>query len=212
MSLKREVVCLSSDPKWLDYRYDLVTASEIVALFPEYAYKAQTRGKLIELKRTKNDIFQGNELTWWGSHLESSIVRAYAEITQARTRGINILLKRGRIGATLDGLCLPPRISETKHIATNRHIRSFLLEARELPQKTGILEIKNRKMGDPDEIPSYHWVQVQTQLYVTGYPYAIYCPKIGACGIYPKVVLPDYEFMAKLEPAVEEFWKEVKCG
>lgn len=224
------VVCTDDDPDWLSHRAQLITASEISILFQDTKWK--TRDDLVREKRTGESDFEPTHKTWWGQHMEVPIMRAYGKIVGAPVRPLNALFRHPTLplGATIDGLTRRPRprneVSDHPAWTHERDGRRYpspylsnfydeLEEYSDAVTGTGLIEIKNTygwkiKPRWVEDIPSYYWAQVQAQLWVTGYKWAVICPKVGYCDIVPRLVLPSEKFRVEATRLVKEFWDDVR--
>lgn len=112
------------------------------------------------------------------------------------------------LGPSLADLCSDPQHAEEFLESLPRNEDGYI--------KDGIIEMKQsdgwKKQVEQwtEGVPEYYWIQVQTQLYVTGVDYAAVVCRLGVADIRCHVVLPDEDFWNhEMIPAVEEFWNEV---
>lgn len=196
-------VCKQEDPQWLEERRKVFTASEIAAFFGE-GYKSQKEVLQDKLGHSDWSPPTPGDQAWWGLFLERENMRAFSVLSGLRTRPTNAFLVSQRnpgLGATIDGLC-------------REGAQTGLIEMKNVNQVdlTGALNAErwaNGFQGDRPRLPQYRWIQVQAQLYVTGYPFAYLCAKIGACDMVWHRIEPDVLFFEDLEAAVAKAQKKL---
>lgn len=130
------------------------------------------------------------------------------------------------LGATIDGLTEAPGGSNgpslqevSQHPACTPAVIKLFEACSAKIEGTGILEVKNTSAWNKKNwwdgkkkralVPPYYWAQVQLQLYLSGYPWAIICALVGGRELIPSLILPSKPFVDRLLPAIEEFWLDV---
>lgn len=224
MSGKRpyQVVCNADDPQWHQHRLLLATGSEMPTIMGEApSWFSTTRGDLIRAKRQRiQHSFPTTRRMWWGSAAERGNIACFSKLTGLRTRPTNTLLAstKARIGATLDGLVLVPgRLDKADYLGHTSEDNNIATLLAELEDYEGLLPLEAKQSdgwkNQVDEwtkaVPRYYWIQVQTQLYVTGLPAGIIFCRLGVADLRAHLVPADEWFFEQMEESVEEFWKEV---
>lgn len=216
-------ICHDKDPQWLEERRKVFTASEIAAFFGE-GYKSQKEVLLgkFDLAPSDSDPDLARK-AWWGREMERANMRAFSALTGFRSRPVNAFLTSVRLpslGCTIDGL------------TTGLDLRCGLLEMKNVEMfdqridmddqyekihegKIQLYDLDNRVRwrngfdGEKPRLPKYRWIQVQAQLYVTGYPFAVLCAKIGAADMVWHTIYPDELFFLDLEEVVRRAQKKL---
>ncbi len=157
-----------------------------------------------------------------GNFSEAANIQLFGQLVGAHTKSVNdfFVADSGKhIGASVDGYIWPPSKYPTYGLTSNDDLLDNIQdEIRELdlPSNTmGLLEAKQSSGWKAQkeqwaEAPyPYHVCQVQTQLYVTGLPYAVIFCRLGVDDWAGHVILPDEFFWEAIESAVAEFWERV---
>jgi putative phage-type endonuclease len=190
---------LTNREQWLQARLKFIGASESAALFDAspwesalslYAKKLNLRGVALP---SGND-----EAIRWGSRFENAIADEWAERNKATLENLGAftILTEGNLSATLDR-----KIVACKPIDFERPLEG-----------PGALEIKkvaaSKKAQWEDAPPIHYQIQVQHQLAVTGWKWAILAPLfIGeySMELGSVVIERNDEFIAKLVQKANEF-------
>lgn len=213
-----EVVCTDSDPRWPQFRHELITASSVATLLGVSPWS--TREQLLEEKMQEEPRdWKDSRNMWHGRYDEHHNMRKFGDITGIRCRATHLFLrstKLTKIGCTLDGLCIAPRTErELVSVATKKNLTTLVNYVSGLGG-TGLIEMKQTETWNGKNwktaVPPYYRVQVQTQLFVTGYDWAIIACAIGAADMTAYVIEKDDFFEDELTAAVADFVKELEDG
>lgn len=196
-------VCTQDDPRWFQERRKVFTASEIAAFFGE-GYKTQKA--ILEDKLSDKDGSPPTpgDQAWWGLFLERRNLEAFGDLHGLPVRGFNGFLVSTRtpgLGATIDGLA---RENGQTGIVEMKNVDMY-----DLSNQDNRIRWRNGFDGEKPRLPKYRWIQVQAQLYVTGYPFAYLCAKIGACDMVWHRIEPDELFFEDLEAVVAKAQKKL---
>ena len=210
-----ELVCHDDDPRWLSYRFEHITASEMSAVMGMCPWS--DRDDVLRRKISRSDDFKPTRNMWWGSELEQFNMQMFTKITGIRTRSCNAFLrstKNRRIAATIDGFALRPRLDfEPLDIATKVPWASDLRAQLRNRSSLGLVEMKNTEawFGKKwHEAPPMHYViQLQQQLYVTGLDWGVLCAKIGAGDMIAYLIDADPYLHEEMERDTNDIWKEI---
>jgi putative phage-type endonuclease len=210
-----ELVCHDDDPRWLSYRFDHITASEMSAVMGMCPWS--NRDDVLRRKVSRSDDFKATRNMWWGSELEQFNMEMFTKITGIRTRSCNAFLrstKERRIAATIDGFALRPRKDyEVLDIATKVPWADDLRAQLAKRSGLGLIEMKNTEawFGKKwHEAPPMHYViQLQQQLYVTGLDWGILCGKLGAGDMIAYLIDADPFLHTEMEEDARSIWKEI---
>lgn len=210
-------VCLDSDPEWKPTRAKLVTGSAVATVMGLNPF--QSREQLANIiQGYEIDDFQGNNKTWWGSFSEKHNMAAFSTITGLRTEPHNGLYVSSAcpwLGATLDGFVW--RTGDERPLETlpltglsTGWWRRFQ-DALEGVEGVGLVEMKQTsRVGDWSyKVPEYYWVQAQSEMFVTGLPWAVVVAKIGADDMRMHLVLADEDFVSNMVEQTRAFAVEV---
>lgn len=195
-------VCSAQDPQWLEERRKVFTASEIAAFFGE-GYKSQRAVLAEKVQPTSGMVVEPGSLSWWGLQMERPNMRAFSALSGLRTRPSNAFVVRHGLpfGASLDGLV---RAGGRTGIIEMKNVDQY-----DLSGASNLERWTNGFYGPKPNLPKYRWIQVQAQLYVTGYPFAILCAKIGSCNMVWHRIEPDELFFEDLEAVVKKAQKKL---
>ena len=215
-------VCCASDACWLEERRKCVTGTDIPILFESYPEKwgVTTPEQLLEEKLIQGSFMPVKKTMWWGTEMEVPNMRAFSRLTGLSVDPDNSFYRRGVMGATTDGTVSTSNALPPLEPCWTDAFRNLAKELEELADKTGeplgLLEMKNVSAFALKEWqkapPRYYWEQVQGQLYVTGYAWAVLCGKIGSSDMVCHVIEVDSLFREVMLEKANEFWKEVERG
>lgn len=189
---------------WLKERLEVVTSTEIAALFGISPYMT-----LFELwhKKKAKDIsgIQENERMKWGTRLQESIALG---IGVDNGWDINPMtefkkLEEFKIGSSFDYRALVPMganggeddlvvLLEIKNVDTLAFRDSWLID------------------GENIEAPPHIELQVQHQLLVSGYKEAYMGALVGGNKVFLIKRKPDEEIFEQIKRKVKEFWKSIE--
>lgn len=192
------LVRYDSREAWLAARSQSIGASESAALFglspdnreSEFSLWAKKTGQ-IQPDETEREWLQ------WGQILEGPIAEEYARRsghelwTPPTPWCVAVHPRLPFLTATVDRWIIN---------ATGRATR-------------GDLEIKNVSVFNSDwkkDVPLYVQAQVQHQLAVTGFEWAVVAALIGGNKLETREIERDKDFIAELEAKAEEFWGKVQ--
>jgi len=184
------------DEQWLEFRRKGVGSSDIGAILGLSKYK--TSYEVFADKRGLIPPFEGNNATKWGLILEPAMhqlfLEAHPECTVKMDNKIRVHKKYPWAMANLD-----------------RVIKSTARKG------VGILELKTTTSYVQNTwengIPLEYWAQVQWQLFVTGYTWAIlFVGILDQRDTYELVVERDEAFIEKMVAKAENFWMVVEGG
>ena len=200
-----------SPAHWLELRKKYVSSTESAALFGISPYA--TAFELWHRKKDKLDKGAVGGRAVWGNRLERSIADGIAEDYGVKIRNMRRYMFDDtiRIGASFD----------YEIWAMGADTDDNIIRAMRRDEGVGILEIKNvdRSVFYSDwtvdketgyiEAPAHIEAQVQHQLHVSGYDWAVIAALVG--GNDPKITIRKRfpEVGEAIEQKVAEFWKSI---
>lgn len=195
--MNNNLIKIEDKPEWLKARLEVVTSTEIGALFGVSPYKTE-----FELWYEKKDkqiirIVENNRMTW-GNRLEPVIAKGIADDNNWIIEKANYFIsnKHLKIGASFD---------------------FFILDEKGIPNQ--ILEIKNvdslvfknqwLKEGNDIQAPDHIEIQVQLQLLVTNFECAYIGVLAGGNDIHLIKRFPDREIQKAIVDKAKSFWTSI---
>lgn len=226
---KARFLCSDLDPEWLTHRCNHVTGSEMALVLGEAPkWFSTTREQLVAEKRSGvPNPFPPTRRMVWGKEAEygNALIVEKALGTDVRPfNGFYESMEYPRIGTTIDGVMDITAESTGAPLlyqlcSDQKHAAEFEAALKEHESSRGLLEMKQSDgwKSQVEEwtkgVPHYYWIQVQTQLYVSGLPWAVIACRLGVADIRLHFVEPDdFWIRGRMVPAVERFWKEVDSG
>lgn len=206
-----EIIQPKDEQHWLSLRRDVVTSTEVAALFDCSPYL--TTFELYHRKRDKTIVsIEANDRMKWGLRLEASIASGVAEDQGWSIRKMTEFIRDPelKLGASFD-------YSVCKHKTDGL---GSAIEGSD--DEDEILEVKNVDYlafkdgwlvdGDNVEAPPHIEVQVQTQLLVSGRKQAWIAALIGGNKVQLIRRERDEKVISAIKERVAQFWKSVESG
>lgn len=185
----------SKKPAWLEKRKHYITGTDAAKILGMSPF-----GSIFDVwldKTGQAPDFAVNEAMKWGSRMESEILKAYAEETDARLEhmdGYDLVTCDSfpRLGASLDGW---------------NHTIGCPVDAKNI-------RWKDEKWGDPwtSEFPDYYKTQLQVQMMVTGAKFAHLAVLFSGQQFVIYTMEYDEEMAQKILDASDAFWPYVEHG
>lgn len=205
-----------NEADWLSMREVDVTSTEVAALFECHSY-GLTEFSLYHRKRgTLEDDFKSNDRMKWGNRLEAAIAAGIAEDLGLIAEPMKVY---GRIPSLRMGSSFDFKIVglDDAYEGEDETYRDLFRE-----HGTGILEVKNvdglvfkRGWLEEDgavEAPPQIEMQIQHQLEVSGFGWALGAPLIGGNTPKPFYRIRDREIGHAIRERVADFWSRVDAG
>lgn len=191
-----ETLMPANRSEWLEMRKNDVTSTEVAALFDCSPYL--TKYELWHRKHDNLDIdFQVNDRMKWGTRLEESIAKGIAEDNNWIVSRMPEYLRHSalRIGASfdyrIDGFGTDYGILEVKNVDSLAFREGWIVD------------------GDNVEAPPHIELQVQQQLYLSGYKTAYIGALIGGNRVVLIKREPDQKVIGAIINRVTKFWNSV---
>ena len=214
-----KVLCTDKDPNWLQLRHEHLTASDVAALLGESPWK--TREQLLAEKSSPlPGEWKDTRNMWHGRFNEDHNRKKFSHITGIRSRGAHAMLASSLLtplACTLDAIAIPPK--EWPQIVpvavqTPSWISKVVQQVMDAGGM-GLLEMKQTEAWYGKEWkkgpPMHYWIQVQTQLFVTQFEWAILCCQIGAADMIAYFMRREPVFADELERAMKEYNEELSA-
>lgn len=210
----REIIETTSEAHWLRERSADITSTEAAALFGCSPYATE-----FELYHRKTgqleDSFQENDRTRWGNRLEAAIAYGVAEdlglIVQPKKHYMRIT--ELRMGSSFDFEVVGLREDWSGDDETYRDLfrtgKGVLVEVKNVD---GMAFRRGWIAGEEIEAPPHIELQVQHQLEVSDYEYAIVAPLIGGNTPQPFYRKRDRDIGEAIKAKVTEFWQRVDAN
>lgn len=213
-----KVVCNDTDPDWLEKRHRYITASAIAGIAGASPWSSR-EALIAEKAGTEPLSLTDTPNMWHGREDESNNMRKFCKAMGFRYRATHLMLessKVDRLSATLDGLVIDDPNRPDLEYCLSKDFADWgpYIKAKVIGSEgVGLLEMKQTESWGgknwKDVAPVYYWWQVQAQLYVTGFDWAVIACQIGAAGFRAHYITPDEDAYSFIETEVPEFWKDV---
>lgn len=194
-----ETIHPKDERAWLELRVKDITSSEVAALFGISPYL--TAFELWHRKKEGNVVDANwNERMKWGIRLQDSIAKGIAEDNGWTVRRMDEYMTDTvlRIGSSFDYEVSIGESSE-KGILEIKNVDGLIYRDQWLENDDGTVEA-----------PPHIEIQIQHQLAVSGYPFAILAPLING----NKVVLikrtPDPKIIDAIKAKIVQFWQSIE--
>lgn len=186
-----ECMTITSEESWLEKRHEVITSTEVAALYGLSPY--MTRLELFYNKTETMKKIEATERMQWGNRLEPVIAQAVAEKEGWAIKKSDVFVWDGeqKIGASFDYFTEDGRILEIKNVS----------------------DIAFRKWMNTDKeiSPPFHiMLQVQTQLMFGLADKAVIGVLVGGNTLHVIHVKKDEEIQNDIVRKVAEFWDDVK--
>lgn len=147
------------------------------------------------------------ERMYWGSALEDTVARRYAELKGVRIQRVNepLVHANGIVRGNIDRAIVNPAISGNVRIRDGRLTTDRILEV-----KTAHAMARNSADWGPagsDEVPQHYWIQVQTYLGLAQCESADLAVLFGGQKMDTYTIAADRELFADLLTEAEAWWR-----
>ncbi len=207
---------IHSKEEWLKKRTEVITSSDVSALFNLHDY-GLTPYKLFTNKKNKTIEAIDNPYVRWGNHLQRSIAIGFSKEYGLDVKDFDKFVQcpEQGIGSSFDYLITGK--SESANQATTSDMTQKRMLILSLLEKhgEGILEIKNvhtmkaLKDWDTAEATAYIELQLQHQLLVSGKKWGVIAGLVGGCDLQVFVREADPKTAEQILSRTQNFWFSV---
>lgn len=189
----RKILCRDSDPEWEKLRVRYLTGTGLAAMLGKSPW--ETADSYIESKLNPKP-FRVTQNMYHGRFDEEHNMRKFSWMTGVRTKNVNFFVANSDLpecASTIDGIAMIPekRVDLdpdlTKGTWREEMFDSFDMDA---VGRFGLIEMKQTEVWygrkswiQAAEPPEHYWYQVQMQLHVSAYRWAMLVARVGAAGM-----------------------------
>lgn len=200
-----EFILPESEAHWLDLRTQVVTSTEVAALFDQSPY--MTAFELWHRKAGKLDSsFQETERTRWGTRLQDAIALGVAEDNGWTVRRMDeFAMDRDlRMGSSFDFCLTDGKSDAPAAILEVKNVDHWIAREGWIVERDGT--------EDYIEAPVHIEMQMQHQMLVSGVDRCHLAALVGGNRILLSEREPDPVVQGAIKDAVAEFWASVDSG